>query len=1221
MARRKEKPVPPLVAGIVDADSLRNAMATLFQEAQHTTSSHRKLVIMLGLVFNKSVEIGLLDSFGFHFTKLINKSLGLKKGERAADRIAKYVAVFVGALNAEGGGGQTITTTKYDEDLVSRFVNYMVLHLLRGVDSKDKNVRFRVVQLLGYLIIQLQEIDHEVYQALRAVLIARLKDKESIVRIQAIVALSRFQSIEGDDIEDEDKNDLITEEVKKAMRCDEVAEVRRAALINLKRDKSTIPDLLERARDLNGINRRLVFTRLLKELGGYSVLTNKEREQLLTWSFNDRDELVVRASLKLVTGDWYTAVGNDLEELVGAFNVTKSEVAELTMQNIYKASHETLGLLNIDKINLKLLTVERVFILRTFYTYCDKNNLYEMIDSIYPESAELAVVLGKYLEVRMKQIESDKEASSLIATKNQRLRQFRNTRSQMLARMYKALADREKLKKTLVELSTEIDHINGYITEIKDRLYKLRTGLADRVPLQAGDEDPSEEDYFLSFTPEQLHGESKSAKKALKDVNEKVEEVKGQRNELKIKLTDLDLDFDNINNEIEITLSDSMQNQKLVEYNESLDDVNFIIENLLLIAADFDFGDEVGRREMLKVIREQLLRNHLTGQAFSEKLVEVTLRVLKRISYHERDFAAMCTEIVNDILDDGAQDDAEDTFHSAHDGFDEDSSSEDEEGSSHLKKKRKVETPFTIDEEIALRCLKITKHVLELIETPLEQDTSLSSLRFSLVNYALRQSDIADIYALGLECLGLFCLLDKSCAKDNFDMFLRKLKDTPESIRIICFKAIVDILSSYGVSGLEKEDIGFQIARSFFRNLKDDTMPKLQAVVAGGICKLFLADIFGETNKEVDLGNEHELQLLESLVITYFRTHTGVNEELRQTLSFCIPVYAFSYTTHQMRIAQLCGDCFFRLFPSEVIEEKVIDDDKEEEQQQGGRKKKRNRRTKKDEYKEGDEKRITELAPTRVLLQLIQWCDPRNIVNVSIEDANKSSSHLLLCASMLSILDDKDTSKSAKKAVVNSLGKLFFGDNITLPGMKSLQQSLNATKLIIYDDTLGTYDKHNRKNMQAFCESIDLAVAQLERKAELAGVLIIDLEPDVEADTGLNSEKEENPEEDKEEEVEEEEEEEGENQLVREDVQPKTDADLEMERTLDRIDKLLYEEEKVEYDIAMEDAEDAKETEAAEHLQTSDGGIEAIHGTENGTNNIEVDVRVEEEVHSSSSSG
>lgn len=1169
--------MPPLVASIVSAETLRYAMATVFQEAQHTTSSHRKLVVMLGLMFNKAVDEGLLDSFGFHFTKLINKCLALKKGERAADRIAKYIAVFVGALNADADAekGKTL----YDEESVSRFVNYMVLHLLRGVDSKDKNVRFRVVQLLGYLIIQLLEIDHEVYQALRAVLVARLKDKESIVRIQAIVALSRFQSIEGDD---EEKNELITDEVRKAMRYDEAAEVRRAALINLKRDQSTIPDLLERARDSNGINRRLVFTRLLKELGGYAALTSKEREQLLTWSLNDRDELVVRASLKLVTGDWYAAVGNDLEELVGALNVTKSEIADQTMQNIYKVSHESLSLLNIDKINLKLLTVERVFILRTFYTYCDKNNLYEMIDTIYPESAELAVVLGKYLDVRLKQINSDQEAGSLIANQNQRLRELRNIRSDILARMYKSLAEREKLKKNLLELSAEIDHINGYVAEIKDRLFKLRTGVADRVPLVPG-EEPTEEDYFLSFTTEQLHAESRSAKKALKEVNENAKGVKNQRNELKSKLTDLDIDFDNVNGEIDKIITQNMQNQDLREYIENLEDVNFIIENLLLIAADFDFGDEVGRREMLKVIREQLLKNHLSGQAYSERLVEVTLRVLKRISYHERDFAAMCTEIVNDILDEGTQDDNEDTFHSAQDGFDEDSSSDEEEDGAfqQAKKKRRVEPGFTIDDEVALRCLQITKHVLELIENPLELDTSLSSLRFSLVNYALRQTNTADIFSLGLECLGLFCLLDKSCAKDNFDVFLRKLKDTTESIRIISFKAIVDILSSYGVSGLEKEDIGFQIARSFFRNLKDETMPRLQAVVAGGICKLFLADIFGETSKEVDMGNEHELQLLESLVITYFKTQGGENEELRQTLSFCIPVYSFSYTTHQMRIAQLSGDCLFRLFPSEVIEERLMDEDVDEgeDEQSANRKKKRGRKPKKDERKDADDKRVTDLTPTRVLLQLIQWCDPRNIVNVSEEDASKSSSHLLLCASMLSILDDKDTSKSAKKAVVNSLGKLFFGDGITLPGMQSLQKSLAATKQNIEEDVNGIYDKNNRKYMQAFCESIDSLVSRLEARSEAEGVLIIEVENEVEAVNLLASdvdEKQEEANKDTDNDAEQIDKSITNEALVEQ--QPKTDADLEMEKTLDRIDKLLDEEEKVEYDIAMEDAEDGNDS-------------------------------------------
>ena len=150
----------------------------------------------------------------------------------------------------------------------------MIKYLLSGIEAKDKLVRYRVVQTLAYLVEFLTEIhENNTLEALYTLLSNRLQDKELSIRIQAVVALSHFQlfefSIEGDTGEFEDElisSNQIQNKLINSIQNDDSPEVRRAALMNLVKTQDTIPILLERARDSNSINRRLVYSKIAREL-------------------------------------------------------------------------------------------------------------------------------------------------------------------------------------------------------------------------------------------------------------------------------------------------------------------------------------------------------------------------------------------------------------------------------------------------------------------------------------------------------------------------------------------------------------------------------------------------------------------------------------------------------------------------------------------------------------------------------------------------------------------------------------------------------------------------------------------------------------------------------------------------------------------------------------------------------------------------------------------
>ena len=93
-----EKPTLTSIKKINDLDSIRNAMAHVFQDAQLSLSGHRKLVIVLKNIQQRAIMLGYEEGFILKFVKLLNKILSLKKGEQVADRVAKFCSIFVSAL-------------------------------------------------------------------------------------------------------------------------------------------------------------------------------------------------------------------------------------------------------------------------------------------------------------------------------------------------------------------------------------------------------------------------------------------------------------------------------------------------------------------------------------------------------------------------------------------------------------------------------------------------------------------------------------------------------------------------------------------------------------------------------------------------------------------------------------------------------------------------------------------------------------------------------------------------------------------------------------------------------------------------------------------------------------------------------------------------------------------------------------------------------------------
>lgn len=369
-----------------EPEHIQRALAKVFQDSQGSVAGHRKQVLILRAIQDRALALGSEDSFAYYFCQLVNKVLVTKRAETVGDRIAKLVTSFMTVLQ------QDYAEHEEEDNACSRFVHTFITHLLRGIESRDKTVRYRVVQFLDFAMGGIGEIDDELYETLLFQLDKRLHDKEPYIRIKTLHCIARFQ--DGDEVDEATGKLLI------AIQNDPSPEVRRAALLNLVKNNVTTNYLLERAKDTNTINRRLVYSRVIKELGDFRAIDSKTRERLLQWGLKDREETVQRACVKMFAQDWLATVDGDLIELLERLHISTSEVAELAMKKFFDFRKDLSSKINFPPEIWLKLTPEIAFLARSFYEHCTAKTLNDLIDKNYPESAELASLLTKYFEDR-----------------------------------------------------------------------------------------------------------------------------------------------------------------------------------------------------------------------------------------------------------------------------------------------------------------------------------------------------------------------------------------------------------------------------------------------------------------------------------------------------------------------------------------------------------------------------------------------------------------------------------------------------------------------------------------------------------------------------------------------------------------------------------------------------------------------------------------------------
>ena len=380
-------------------EDLQLIMRKAFQEAQTTVAVHKRQLAIMRAVILRANTLGLSSDFNSFFCHLLTKVLPMKKNVKAVDRIVKFVSSFFSLVNPmraeeEEDLESDIQNNEEMEELYSNFVEKVLKFLLSGLDALNTAVRYRICHLLSHIIGNCGGIDEDLYETLSDELTTRIYDKDASVRIKAVTALACFQN------DDRGSLSLAGKKLRFTMQNDLNSEVRRACLRNIEKNRFTEPFIVERARDVDTTNRRLVYSKILPGFHKITDINSANRNRLLEWGLRDRDGTVRKAASNWLTETWMRDTNNDLTEFLERLNVTESDIAETAVRALLDKKPDIVDNLKLESDFFDNLTPSLALMIRVVFEYCHDNHKSDIIENLFMEAADFASLFIRYFRLR-----------------------------------------------------------------------------------------------------------------------------------------------------------------------------------------------------------------------------------------------------------------------------------------------------------------------------------------------------------------------------------------------------------------------------------------------------------------------------------------------------------------------------------------------------------------------------------------------------------------------------------------------------------------------------------------------------------------------------------------------------------------------------------------------------------------------------------------------------
>ncbi|KAA1474990.1 ARM repeat-containing protein [Dentipellis sp. KUC8613] len=460
----------------------------------------------------------------------------------------------------------------------------------------------------------------------------------------------------------------------------------------------------------------------------------------------------------------------------------------------------------------------------------------------------------------------------------------------------------------------------------------------------------------------------------------------------------------------------------------------FVISEMLKLAVNLDYADEIGRRKMF-----QLIRVMVAQESLPENLVARCLDVLRVLSPNERELIRIVVEVVHELRDpaeteEDAENLREDPEITADDG--ETTFGETPRPGRIARPLAEPKRPEDMSPEeqaradlIDVRCLDLCIGMLERVNGTFEENSTLEGILGELVVPAVKRKEVV-LREKGLVTLGLCCLIARNMARNSLQLFLSQVQTAPENLKVRVLQVVFDVLMVHDADFLAKDSPQAERMVEFLLNvLSQEDSDRVQALIAMGFAKLMLSGMITDE------------RVLTSLVLVYLSPDTVDNQELRQCLSYFFPVYCYSSPANQRRMQGIFLPIFDQL--SGVYKE--LEDDHEM------------------------------VSPAQVSGMFVDWTDPQKLIELPGLVVDEDI-HVDMAADIVKAMFNQDMEKDDKKVLCQVLTKLYIPpemDDDKIRRLKLLMQTLLARRPIRDTAANNAFAKFDKSISQKFEKQLE----------------------------------------------------------------------------------------------------------------------------------------------------
>ncbi|KAJ3242715.1 hypothetical protein HDU78_001205 [Chytriomyces hyalinus] len=288
-----------------------------------------------------------------------------------------------------------------------QFVSFLLTRLARGSNAKQAHVRFRVCQMLFILLNHVSEIDDDLHQTIKTVLMQRSRDKDQHVRVQASMALTRFQG-PPDDLDESVVSLLID-----LMTADSCADVRKSLVWNMDLNAHTLLPLLHRANDVDPSVRRFVYQKFASAAPDMMELEIEVRIALLGVGLKDRDAGVRKKCQKMLCDAWYKSQEWHILEFLKELDV-RTVAAEEALVTLLGQNLVSLDFME-DAMWSDQLSPEFVFFAFIYTRTLNDQKNEDEIQEFLPSLTTMSRLLDTYAAILMSPASNADEEESIKA--------------------------------------------------------------------------------------------------------------------------------------------------------------------------------------------------------------------------------------------------------------------------------------------------------------------------------------------------------------------------------------------------------------------------------------------------------------------------------------------------------------------------------------------------------------------------------------------------------------------------------------------------------------------------------------------------------------------------------------------------------------------------------------------------------------------------------------